>query len=142
MARCILPFVSGIWFKLTLAFYAIGIYIYPSDVEGKYFFTAAAFTVVFALRAALLLLEPHFRISLPALSERTYAKESGVYFFIAVCIGLLIIGMILFSSRLEQLAEHLAMILYFSLVIGIGYEVAFLKRFPPDQKDEKDNLDS
>jgi len=102
----------------------------------NFFLISATFGLVFVFYLVLLRLELHFRKFLPILSESLYAKKSSLFFYIALFFGLLIIVFVLFGFKLK-LAMYLTNILFVSLLIGLGYEVASLREVCKENKNEK-----
>lgn len=107
---------------------------------NKFFFITVIFGLLFAFHFTLLRLETKFRNYLPMLSEYIYAKKSNLYFLISLCFGLLIIGLILLSSMPYKLAEYLTTILFASLINGLFYEIASLRRTYKAERNKKDKL--
>jgi hypothetical protein len=105
----------GGWLALTLALYGGGLLVKVGS-GGNYFFTFGALALVFALRAWLLAIEPRFRGLFPVAAERVYAGAGSLYFSVALV--MLVATAAVLSVKLQPIAEQLAIVAYYCLVIG------------------------
>jgi hypothetical protein len=108
--------IVAVWFALSLALYAGGLLVKVSSREN-YFFIFGAVSLVFMLHAFLLELEPRFRKLFPAVAESVYAGEGNLNFFGALV--MLIATAMVSSLRFEPIAEQLAIVAYYCLMIAL-----------------------
>jgi hypothetical protein len=106
----------GGWLGLTLILYGGGLLIKQVGGIENYFFSIGALAAVFMMRASLLLLEPRFRRLFPTAAERVYVKADSLYFSGALL--LLVATAVALSVKLQLIAEQLAIIFYYCLIIG------------------------
>ncbi|XOJ84601.1 hypothetical protein ABXT54_07130 [Methylophilaceae bacterium Uisw_099_01] len=109
------------WSTVALSLYAWGI-LY----EGNYYFTFAGMAVVMSWRSLLEVCKPNFESRWPALSKRIYCGAGTKYFF--GFIGFLFVTIVLLVLRLELIADRLAVIGYYMLVVGLALEIKALKK--------------
>ncbi len=107
------------WLILTIGLYALGLRVSGVGNEN-YFFTFGGLAAVFALRAAILVLEPRVRRRFPAAAERVYGSAGGLYFLGALAV--LIATAVMLGMKRQLVAEQLAVIVYYCLVIGVVKE--------------------
>ena len=72
--------------------------------------------LLFALRAWLLVIEPRFRGLFPAAAERVYAGAGSLYFSGALV--MLVATATVLIVKLQPIAEQLAIVAYYCLVVG------------------------
>lgn len=128
-------FLGG-WLALTLALYGGGLLAKVGSGEN-YFFTFGGLAAVFALRAGLLALEPRFRRLFPAAAERVYGGAGSLYFSGALV--MLVATAVVLSVKLEPIAEQLAIVAYYCLVIGTVKEAWALRTARPAEAAEGEN---
>jgi hypothetical protein len=107
-------FLGG-WLALALALYG-GSLLVKVGSEENYLFNFGTLALLFALRASLLMLAPHFRRFFPATAERVYGGAGSLYFYGALV--MLVATVAVLSVKLQPIAEQLAIIAYYSLIIG------------------------
>lgn len=113
------------WSAVTLVLYGFGLVLKVGGGEN-YFFTFGGMAAVPAMRAALLVLEPWLRRVAPTLALRIFGGEGSLYFSGAL-VGLLGTALLL-SLKVEPVAEQLAIIVYYCLVVGTAKEIIALRR--------------
>ena len=119
-------FVSlGGWLMLAVALYGLGLLVIKVGSGENYFFTFGALALVLALRAGLLVLEPRFRRLFPAAAERVYGGAGSLYFSGALV--MLVATAAALSVKLGPIAEQLAIVAYYCLVIGTAKEAWALR---------------
>ena len=114
----------GGWLMLTVALYGLGVLVRVGRGEN-YFFAFGGLAAVFALRAGLLVLESRFRRLFPSAAERVYGGAGSLYFFGALV--MLVATAAVLSVKIEPIAEQLAIVAYYCLVIGTAKEVWALR---------------
>ena len=105
----------GGWLALALTLYGGGLLGKVGSGEN-YFFTFGALALLFALRAWLLAIEPRFRRLFPSAAERVYGGAGSLYFSGALV--MLVATATVLSVKLQPIAEQLAIVAYYCLVIG------------------------
>jgi hypothetical protein len=117
-------FLGG-WLALALTLYGGGLLIKVTN-EENYLFNFGTLALLFALRAGLLAFEPLFRRFFPAAAERVYVGAGSLYFFGALV--MLVATAMLLSIELQPIAEQLAIMAYFCLVIGTVQAILALRK--------------
>ena len=112
------------WSTIALSLYAGG-FLYGEN----YYFTFAGMAVVMSWRSLLEIYKPNFKSCWPALSKRVYCGAGTIYFF--GFIAFLIVITVLLILRLELIAEKLAVIGYYMLLVGLALEMTALKKDKP-----------
>lgn len=105
------------WVFATAALYAAGL-SKGAPAGTNYLFTFGALAAVFASRSLLLLAVGRLRLHLPAATKTVYGDAAASYFATAL-IALSMVALSLAAGR-ESIAEQFAVIVYFSLVIGVA----------------------
>jgi hypothetical protein len=95
----------------------------------NYFFALAGLAAVFTLRAGLLALETPLSRRFPTAAEKVYRGAGGLYF--AGALAMLISTAIAIGVGHEAIAEQLAIVVYYSLLIGTGRAVLALRTRGP-----------
>jgi hypothetical protein len=118
----------GGWLMLTLCLYLLG---WRSKADGgeNYFFTFGGMAAVFLGRAGLLVLESRLRRHFPRAAERVYGGAGSLYFTEAL--ATLVATAVILSVKLQPIAEQLAIVVYFCLVIGIVKEAWARRKVRP-----------
>ena len=108
----------GLQLVLMVGLLTLALSLYGGGLLGgeNYFFGFATLALLFALRAGLLSLEPHFRRLFPATAERVYGGAGSLYFIGALV--MLVAAVAVLCVRLEFISEQLAIVAYYCLVIG------------------------
>ena len=119
------PLLLAVWAALTLALYGIGLNLKMGNGEN-YFFTFGGMAVVMAVRELFLVAEPRFRKAFPDIANPVYGGAGSLYF--AGALVLLAGTATLLSLKLESIAEQLAVVVYYCLVVGTVLEIAALRR--------------
>jgi hypothetical protein len=119
------PFLLAAWSALTLMLYGIGLILKMGNGEN-YFFTFGGIAVMMATRELFLVAEPRFRKSLPNIANPVYGGAGSLYFSGALV--LLVGTATLLSLKLESIAEQLAVVVYYCLVVGTVLEIVALRR--------------
>lgn len=113
------------WFVLVVVLYGLGLEHIGEHGEN-YFFTFGALTVAVLLHAWILSMRQQIEKRWPNVAEQIYGG-AGSAFFSGALIGLLI-TIILLISRLELIAEQVAVVVYFCLAAGTVLEIVALRR--------------
>ena len=71
------------------------------------------------------MLEPRCRKLFPAAAERVYGGAGSLYF--SAALGMLVATAVALSFKFEPLAEQLAIVVYYCLVIGTVKEIWALR---------------
>ena len=127
------------WSAVTVALYVMGLML-SAETGENYFFTCGGIAAMLALRAAFLVLEPWLRRVVPAAASHIFGGAGSLYFSGAL-VGLLGTALLL-SVKLDPLAEQLAVIVYFCLVIGTVKEIVSLRRTQSSRTDSPRQPDS
>ena len=106
----------GGWLALTLVLYEGGLLVKVVGSGENYFFTFGTLALTFALRACLLALKPLFSRFFPAAAGRVYGGAGNLYF--SGALAMLVATAAVLSFKLEPIAEQLAVVAYYCLVIG------------------------
>lgn len=113
------------WIGLTAFLYWRGL-ISPLTSGENYYFTFGGMAAVLALRALLLTIKPLVRRWLPSLAESIYDAAGSLYFSAALMA--LVATALTLALKNEALAEQLAIIVYYNLVVGTVKEIIALRR--------------
>jgi hypothetical protein len=139
------PLLLAVWVALTLALYGTGLSLKIGSGEN-YFFTFGGMAVVMVVRELFLVAEPRFRKAFPDIANPVYGGAGSLYFSGALV--LLVGTATILSLKLESIAEQLAVVVYYCLVVGTVLEIVALRRnqhghsggtpaqFPPPEKIE------
>jgi len=119
------PLQLAVWATLTLALYGTGLNLKMGNGEN-YFFTFGGIAVMMAMRELFLVAEPRFRMAFPNIANPVYGGVGSLYFSAALV--LLAGTATLLSLKLESIAEQLAVVVYYCLVVGTVLEIAALRR--------------
>lgn len=119
------------WFITGMALYGLGFLAELVIGSGKtYFLALGGLSMVIAIRVGLMMLEPIFRRYFPAISVHVYERPGSLFFSGALL--MLIPTAIVTSIGLHQIAEHLSIIVYYFMVIGLFFEIYALTKTTPD----------
>ena len=124
------------WAALTLMLYGIGLILKIGNGEN-YFFTFGGMALVIVMRELFMVVEPRFRRAFPNIANPVYGGAGSLYFSGALV--LLAGTAILLSLKLEPIAEQLAVVVYYCLVVGTVLEIVALRRA---HHDHSGNLDA
>jgi hypothetical protein len=113
------------WLAFTLSLYGGGLLVKVGS-EQDYFFIFGSLALTFSLRAWLLVLEQRFRRLFPAAAERVYGGAGSFYFFGALVT--LVVAATVLSVKLELIAEQLAIVSYYCLVVGTAQAIWALRK--------------
>jgi hypothetical protein len=119
------PFLLAVWAAITLALYGAGLNLKTGSGEN-YFFTFGGIGVVMVVRELFLVAEPRFRKAFPDIANSVYGGAGSLYFSGALV--LLVGTATLLSLKLEPIAEQLAVVVYYCLVVGTVLEIVALRR--------------
>jgi len=112
------------WFAVAFALYGGGLFN-KAAVGENYFFTFGGMAAVLALRALLLTMKPWLDARFNTASNYIYGGAGSVYFSGAIVMLLLTATML--TMKLEPIAEQLAVIVYYCLVVGTVKELIALR---------------
>ena len=114
-----------VWAALTLLLFGIGLILKIGNGEN-YFFTFGDIVAVMVVRELFLVVEPRFRMVLPNIANPVYGGAGSLYFVGAL---VLLVGTATMSSlKLEPIAEQLAVVIYYCLVVGTVLEIVALRQ--------------
>jgi hypothetical protein len=113
------------WVAITLMLYGVGLTFKMGNGEN-YFFTFGGMAVVMVVREFFLVVEPRFRLAFPNIANPVYGGAGRLYFSGALV--LLVGTATLLSMKLESIAEQLAVVVYYCLVVGTVLEIVALRR--------------
>jgi len=119
------PLLLAVWVALTLALYGTGLNLKMGS-GANYFFTFGEMAVVMVVRELFMVAEPRFRKAFPNIANPVYCGAGSLYF--AGALVLLVGTATLLSLKLEIIAEQLAAVVYYCLVVGTLLEIAALRR--------------
>ncbi len=137
LARNYRGYVSlGGWFMLTLTLYGVGLLVKVGGGEN-YFFIFGGLAAFFALRAGLLAIEPRLRGFFPVAAKHVYGGAGSLYFTGALV--MLVTTAVVLSVGLQPIAEQLAIIVYYFLVVGTVLEILALRRQSRKEASEAGN---
>jgi cation transport ATPase len=124
------------WAALALVLYGIGLTLKVGSGEN-YLFTFGGMAVVMVVRELFLVVEPRFRRAFPNIANHVYGGAGSLYFSGAL---VLLVGTAsMMSLKLEPIAEQLAVVIYYCLVVGTVLEIVALRRA---RNDHSGNLDA
>lgn len=130
------PLLLAVWAALTLVLYGIGLILKMRSGEN-YFFTFGGMAVVMVMRELFLVVEPRFRRAFPNIANPVYGGAGSLYFSGALV--LLVGTATMLSLKLEPIAEQLAVVVYYCLVVGTVLEIVALRR---NHYDHSGNLET
>lgn len=113
------------WAMLVAALYLLGLR-YGTRTGENYFFTFGGLAAVLAGRAWLLSIRARFKARWPTVAEKVYGGAGTLYF--AGALAGLVLTALLMALKLEPLAEQVAIVVYYFLVIGTVLEILALRR--------------
>jgi hypothetical protein len=114
--------------------YGIGVILKMGNGEN-YFFTFGGIAMVMVVREIFLTVEPLFRKAFPYIANSVYGGAGSMYFS---CALVLLFGTAtMLSLKLEPIAEQLAVVVYYCLVLGTVLEIAALRRNQNNNSAEK-----
>jgi hypothetical protein len=122
------------WAIVTISLYVSGVLLSSTTQGENYYFTFGGMAVVMSWRA----LVEHCQLSVesrwPGLSKKVYSGAGTKYFsgFIVVLVGVAV--MLILS--LEPIAEQLAIISYYMLLVGVALEILDLRKGKPSNNQE------
>jgi hypothetical protein len=124
----------AVWVALTMLLYGIGVILKMGNGEN-YFFTFGGIAMVMVVREIFLTVEPLFRKAFPYIANSVYGGAGSMYFS---CALVLLFGTAtMLSLKLEPIAEQLAVVVYYCLVLGTVLEIAALRRNQNNNSAEK-----
>jgi cation transport ATPase len=124
------------WAALALVLHGIGLTLQVGSGEN-YFFTFGGMAGVMVMRELFLVVEPRFRRASPNIANHVYGGAGSLYFSGAL---VLLVGTAsMMSLKLEPIAEQLAVVMYYCLVVGTVLEIVALRRA---HNDHSGNLDA
>jgi len=114
-----------IWGGIALILYMVGL-MTAVNLGENYYFTFGGIAVVIAWQSLVRCWKPSVESRWPALSEKVYGGAGAQYFsgFIVVLVGVSVILMF----KLDPIAEQLAVIGYYMLVVGVVLEILALRK--------------
>jgi hypothetical protein len=115
----------GFWCFFTLGLYVRGVFQGPGTGEN-YWFTFGGMAAVLSWRYLLISLQAWVKGKFPVVMNKVYGGAGTVYFSGAL-VGLVFTALLL-MPKLEALAEQVAVIVYYFLVVGTVLEVLALRR--------------
>jgi len=123
------------WGGVAFVLYVSGL-INWTNMGENYYFTFGGIAVVIMWRALTEYIKPIIHSKYPAIAEKIYGGAGTQYFsgFIIVLVGVAVMLVL----KLEPIAEQLAIIGYYMLVVGVVLEVFALRK----DKSEGNNTDS
>lgn len=129
------PILLAAWTALTLVLYGIGLTLKVGSGEN-YFFTFGGMAVVMVMRELFLVVEPHFRRVFPNIANHVYGGAGSLY--VSGALVLLVGTATMLSLKLELIAEQLAVVVYYCLVVGTVLKIVALRRAHNDHSDKLD----
>ena len=127
------------WLVLVLGSYAIGL-THIGQPGENYFFTFGGIVVVVTWRIWMGCIRSKLEQRWPAVAAKVYGGAGSVYFSGAL-LGLAV-TMLLVITRLEFLAEQVAIVVYYCLVVGTVKEIVSLRRTQSSRTDSPRQPDS
>lgn len=118
------PLLLAIWAALTLMLYGIGLNAKMGNSEN-YFFTFGGIATMIVVRELFLIVEPLFGKVFPNIANAVYCGAGSLYFSGALV--LLFGTATMLTLKLEPIAEQLAVVVYYCLVVGSVLEIAALR---------------
>jgi len=121
------------WSMVTLSLYAGGVLLHGMQAEN-YYFTFGGMALVMSWRALVEYCKPSVGSRWPRLSKKVYSGAGTKYFsgFIVVLVGVAVMLML----RLDPIAEQLAVIGFYLLVVGVVLEILDLRKDKPNINQE------
>lgn len=118
------------WAIVTISLYVSGVLLPSIIQEENYYFTFGGMAVVLTWRALVECCKPSVESRWPGLSKKVYSGAGTKYFsgFIVV-LALVVVALII---KLEPIAEQLAVIGYYLLVVGVVLEILDLRKDEPN----------
>ena len=90
--------------------------------------------VVMVMRELFLVVEPRFRRAFPNIANHVYGGAGSLY--VSGALVLLVGTAAMLSLKLELIAEQLAVVVYYCLVVGTVLEIVALRRAHNDHSDK------
>lgn len=113
------------WLVIVLGLYAVGL-THIGQPGENYYFTFGGMAVVVAWRIWMGRMRGRLQLRWPSMAEKVYSGSGSIYFSGAL-VGLAITALLLIP-RLELLAEQVAVVVYYCLVVGTVLEIVALRR--------------
>jgi hypothetical protein len=115
----------------TILWAVVGVGLYGTSLAvtangENYGFTFGGFAMVFVIWHLSRVLKTRFSEHFPKAAEYIYRSRSTPFF--ALAIGLLVVTAVLLVVKLEPVAEQVAVIVYYLLVVGVVGELISLRR--------------
>lgn len=132
-------FVFAAWTLATFALYVGGL-AWPTSQGENYYFTFGGMAAVLVWRNLLLSLEPRLRQWRPVLAGYVYDGAGSLYF--SGALTMLVCTALLLAVKLEPIAEQVAIVVYYCLVVGTVKEFIALRRQRVEQGDNTANQTS
>jgi hypothetical protein len=131
-------FETVLWSGVTLVLYVSGLANWDNMTEN-YYFTFGGMSAVMIWRALIEYMRPNINAHWPNIAAKIYGGSGTHYFsgFIIVLIGVAFMLML----KLEPVAEQLAIIGYYMLVVGVVLEMRTLK-FDRSESNKPDSVDT
>ena len=122
-----------LWSIVTLSLYVGGVLLHGMQAEN-YYFTFGGMAVVMSWRALVEYCKPSVGSRWPRLSKKVYSGAGTKYFsgFIVILVGVAVMLML----KLDPIAEQLAVIGYYLLVVGVVLEILDLRKDKPNINQE------
>jgi len=118
-------FETILWGGISVVLYIIGLVSW-SNIGENYYFTFGGMAAVIMWRALIAYVKPIINSKWPTIAEKIYGGAGAQYFsgFIVVLVGVAVMLML----KLEPIAEQLAIIGYYMLVVGVVLEMLDLRK--------------
>ena len=131
-------FKTILWGGILVVLYIIGL-VNWSNVGENYYFTFGGMAAVIMWRALIVYAKPIISSKWPTIAEKIYGGAGTQYFsgFIVLIIG----TTFMLILKLELVAEQLAIIGYYMLVVGVVLEMLDLRK-DKSEGDKKGSLDT
>ena len=123
------------WYAITFVLFFAGLFQKVHDKQN-YFFIFGAMTAVLAMSASFFILKSYLFLVSPSLARLIFRSAGSLYFSAAI-VGL-IGAALLVSISLEPIAQQVALLVYYCLVVGIVLELTSLRRERPRSATEPD----
>ena len=115
------------WFITSMIFYGLGLWSKITFRSGEnFFYVFGGLMMVITMRSFLLTIEPALRKHFPTISVCVYDGHGSLFFSGALL--MLFFTTAVSSIGLNSMAEHLAIVVYYLLVIGVLWEVSSLEK--------------
>ena len=109
------------WFLIAISLYIFGLCVAHADIKGNYYITCGALTLVLFWRSYLLSIRAWLQSHFSVFANAVYRSAGTPYFFAAL---LNIIFMSVFLMiKLTPIAEQIAIVVYYLLVVGVVCEL-------------------